>query len=107
MTFPDFYPAESSEDGRLWSFLSRPGVHLIKTTKPDPKKSVYFKGFIDRSEDASEQGDSATFTTGKDKPTCETGILPGHHPFAITRLVEEFDVFEGGDFSELDKYTRK
>jgi len=106
MTFPDFYPAENSNDGRLWSFLSRPGVHLIKNSRPDPKKSVYFKGFIDRSVNVDEQGESATFETGKDKPTCETGILPGHHPNAIANLEDNFDVFEGGDFTNLDKYVR-
>ena len=42
MTFPDFYPSEHSEDGMLWSFLSRDGVKLIKRWG-DPKKSVYFK----------------------------------------------------------------
>ena len=106
MTFPDFYPAESSNDGRFRSFLSRPGVHLIKKTRPDPKKSVYFKGFIDRSANVDEQGESATFTTGKEKPTCETGILPGHHPNAIANLEDNFDVFEGGDFTNLDNYVR-
>ena len=107
MTFPDFYPAENSEDGRLWSFLSRPGVHLIKKSHPNLKKSVYFKGFIDRSNQIDEQGESSTFTIGRDQATCETGILPGHHPLAISKLVEEFDIFEGGDFTNLEKYTRK
>ena len=45
MTFPDFYPSEHSEDGMMWSFLSREGVSLYRN-RFNPKKSVYFKVII-------------------------------------------------------------
>ena len=43
-------------------------------------------GFIDRSTKLNETG-PVTFETGiKDTWTCETGILPGHHPNALYNM---------------------
>lgn len=106
MTFPDFYPSENSDDGMLWSFLSRPGNHLFKYGQPF--KSRYFKGFVDRSPNATEWGPTVFTTdmvTGQDY-TCETGILPGHHPTAIQDLMDNFDIFFGGDFTKMTNYLR-
>lgn len=106
MTFPDFYPAEHSDDGMLWSFLSRPGNYLFKYGRPF--KSRYFKGFIDRSSNSTEWGPNdlnVDMQTGQDY-TCETGILPGHHPNAIASLMENFEIFYGGDFTKMTNYLR-
>merc|ERR1712110_32895 len=65
ITFPDFYEGEHSEDGMLWSFYSREGTRVYKPKKcfldeNDEMKCVwrssYFKGFIDRSLNATEAG---------------------------------------------------
>ena len=43
MTFPDFYRAECSPDGRLCSFLSRIGTKLYRNSQRE-KGSAFFKG---------------------------------------------------------------
>jgi hypothetical protein len=43
--------------------------------------------------------------TGEDY-TCETGILPGHHPKAITNIIENYQIFFDGDFTEMTSYLR-
>ena len=87
MTFPDFYPEEHSDDGFLWSFYSREGTRVYKPKKcfyedPDAQtgfkcvwRSSYFKGFLDRSLNATETGPieyREDFETEKDY-SCETG----------------------------------
>jgi len=91
----------------LWSFLSRDGVKLIKRWG-DPKKSVYFKGFIDRGRNSTEWGpnDVTTDVISGETYTCETGILPGHRPTAIADLVENFEIFLSGDFTKMTHYLR-
>lgn len=86
MTFPDFYPGEHSADGMLWSFMSREGTKLWKPRKceEDPEtneikcvwRSSYYKGFVDRSTNPSEQGPieyNTNFQTQEDY-SCETGV---------------------------------
>ena len=92
MTFPDFYPAQHSADGRLWSFMSRSATRLGRDK--DPSNS-YFRGFIDRSNVVGEQGPLANVWVkgAKDEWTCETGVLPGHQPEAITKLVQYYRLF--------------
>ena len=106
MTFGDFYPGEQSADGRLWSFLSREGTRVYK--KADPTKSSYFKGYIDRSTNIAEQGPIPEVWEVKNQNvwTCETGILPGHHPEAISKLFEHYPIFNGGSFAQLVNYLR-
>lgn len=97
MTFPDFYPGEHSDDGMLWSFLSREGTKLNKPPRCEENadtgeetcvwRSSYFKGFVDRSDEKDKQGPieyRTDFQTEEDY-SCETGILAGHHPHAIDR----------------------
>ena len=103
MTFPDFYPSENSDDGMLWSFLSRPGNYLFKYG--NPFRSRYFQGFIDRSSNSTEWGPN-DIQKGRGEYTCETGILPGHQPTAIQDLMDNFDIFFGGDFTKMTNYLR-
>ena len=90
MNFADFYPGEHSPDGYLWSFYSRAGNHLYDEN--DPTKSKYFKGFIDRSKNATEWGPVEILEenqSGLDY-SCETGILPGHQTTAIADLMRHY-----------------
>lgn len=118
MTFPDFYPGEHSSDGMLWSFLSREGTKLDRgsrcTTDPNTGeikcswKSSYFKGFLDRSPNANEQGPisySTDFKTEEDW-SCETGILPGHQPHAIHNMQYYYPTFADGSFKTMINYLR-
>jgi len=106
ITFPDFYPGEHSSDGMLWSFLSREGTKLYRWSRPS--KSYYFKGFIDRHQNPIHHGPiqyNTTFQTSVDW-SCETGVLPGHHPHAVHNLQQYFPVFSTGDFRYMVKYIR-
>jgi len=117
MTFPDFYPGEHSKDGMLWSFLSREGTKLWKPRKcfelPDGEikcvwRSSYYKGIIDRSGNKDEQGPieyNTNFQTEEDY-SCETGILAGHHPFALYNLEYYYPAFKNGSFSNMANYLR-
>lgn len=117
MVFPDFYPGEHSDDGFLWTFLSRAGTNLyknpaMKCTDAEPPvcthRSAYFKGFIDRSEDPSSQGPityNTDFISGTDY-SCETGILPGHQPTALYNLKAYFPIFKEGNFKDMIHYLR-
>ena len=40
ITVPDFYPAQQSADGRLWSFLSRSKTKLYKVSRSKNKKKI-------------------------------------------------------------------
>ena len=125
MTFPDFYPAECSSDGRLCSFLSRKGIRAYRErSEYAPKGQKYeaaawYKGkfetllnhfipsnigFIDRSAEVDKQGPRQFVEGEENKWTCETGILDGHNPLAITGLKTFFPVFKDGDFSQLLSY---
>jgi len=118
MNFGDFYPAEHSADGHMWSFLSRSQTKLWK--KPICErdetsgemvcsyKSTYFKVFADRSSDPDHQGPvaySTDFESGVDY-TCETGILPGHQKFAIQNMVNIYPIFQNGTFGQMVNYFR-
>ena len=64
------------------------------------------QGFIDRSAVADQQG-PIDFVKGEQGVwTCETGVLDGHQPDAITNLMAYFPIFAEGDFSELVKFVR-
>ena len=63
-------------------------------------------GYIDRSSVAAQQG-PIDFVEGKTGIwTCETGVLPGHQPDAIAKLVQYFPAFQNGDFKKLLSYVR-
>ena len=38
--------------------------------------------------------------------TCETGILPGHQKYAITGLMNYYEMFQNGTFEMMPKYFR-
>ncbi|CAG5112442.1 Oidioi.mRNA.OKI2018_I69.chr2.g6658.t1.cds [Oikopleura dioica] len=118
MTFPDFYPGESSNDGMLWSFLSRDGTRYFKNPKLITDEvtgnvtmkfpSVYFKGYIDRSSDEAQQG-PIIFDPNmqvEEDYTCEIGVIPGHHPDHLVKLAENYPVFSD-DFQAMEKYLRQ
>ena len=68
--------------------------------------SYFFKGFIDRSSNAAEQGPIPLVKGEQDVWTCETGILPGHQDNAIALMMEFFPLFAEGDFSQMVKFVR-
>jgi len=116
--FQDFYPSESSPDGRMWSFLNRPGVALYRPSPHEDdenvivNKAMYFKGSIDRSSNVDRQGpvdfsDATNFCRGSGCPfTCETGVLPGHHPNAIALMAQHYPVFAAGNWHKITEYFR-
>lgn len=116
IAFSDWYPSEQSADGKLWSFLSREGTKVnrqkceaVDNVLTCTTKSNYFKGFIDWSPNSSERGPIEIHTgmvSGGTDYSCETGILPGHHPDAIAKLQQYFPIFENGDFSKMVNYLR-
>lgn len=112
MTFGDFYPGECSPDGKMCSFLSRDGVHAWRTPESTAKVgeglagTAFFKGYIDRSAVEAEQGPIALEANKKDQWSCETGLLPGHHPDAINNMMQYFEMFKDGDFSSMLAYFR-
>ncbi|CBY36479.1 unnamed protein product [Oikopleura dioica] len=118
ITVPDFYPAQQSADGRLWSFLSRSKTKLYKSPRCIPNaetgdvectfKSSYYQAFVDRSMDPDEQGpvDINTEIVAGETWTCETGILPGHQKYAITGLMNYYEMFSNGTFEMMPKYFR-
>ena len=65
------------------------------------------KGYIDRSSDKNKHGPVEFVEGKKDIWTCETGILPGHQPDAISKLRTYFKpAFGNGDFKNLLAYLR-
>ena len=111
--FPDGLDEDSDDDS------DKKAKRLTKRCKRT-KACTYFRGksyaypsalrlllgYIDRSCSPKEQGPIELVERQPDQWTCETGILEGHQPNAIERLMQAFPVFKDGDFSRLIDYMR-